>query len=449
MPEGPQPILATASAGGGASAKEGVSGMLHNPATLSWRGGGQAELGFLGLSEGYSPYALFGWQKPDGPTGGAGAWRYTLEGYSYYGFLGAFAWPIWEGGRLGLAVQGSFAKGEFGTDIHAGWFQELSDHWEIGFFTRNVLATGIGNAPDGLKAEREWQTGLGQAFESAKVWRLHFHELGWRYDLGGHSLSPTEWHHSLSGNVFLPPSGTFGLHGGLKLTASAPTPEPSFGFSLRLPLGGARLQLTYAFSPGSKDTAHATAAVLHSMGLHLDLAGRQDVIPPSATADVIPHRISVLEVKKKGVYFKLWAEDPDGAPASWKLSISLCDSTGHIHNVVKQFTGNELPPRLIRWDGVDDEGHALMPGIYTYEFAVKDRGGNTVVTLPELLEITENNDLRKSNTLILDSRNTEAPPLRLPSYSENPKSDLPQKGSTEGNEKQPIIREFDLDTTDF
>jgi hypothetical protein len=376
-PEAPVSIPALAAGRGGGSALEGVSGLMHNPATLKWRGGGQAEMGFVALSEGLSPYAALGYQEPDGPAGAFGGFQYSVDGYPYQGVMGGFSWPLGDDASFGLAVTGAFAKGDFGADGHAGLWMRLGEHGESGLFVRNAMASGLGEAPSGFNSEREVGFGIGSVYETVALWRLHIHDIGFRYDMSTLDWQPQEWRHTVSGEAWLPPAGSLGLLFGLTLDGSDPVPQLSLGGGIKLPLAGGALRLIYAMSPNSSQ----------ALGLRYEVGRQRDVLAPVVRIEAWPARTSIDSIAHTGLYFKLGAEDPDGQPASWELVLLQTDGTGRLGEAVMRYHGKELPPRLIRWAGENIQGQRLPVGMYAYRFEASDKAGHTTVAPLGLIEL--------------------------------------------------------------
>lgn len=378
-PHAPEPPMSASSLAygrGGSSALEGVGGLLHNPATLRWRGGTQVELGMLSLAAGLSPYAVMGYQIPGGSAGALGGFRAETEDDAYQGVLGGFTWPLGEEASVGLGISGVFAKGDFGADAHAGLWSQFGDHGEVGLFVRNVMASGIGEVPEGMSTEREIGFGFGTAYEHIRLWRIHLRDLGLRYDFASMDWLPSAWKHSVSGQIWLPPAGSWGLLTGLSVGGEDPAPKPSFGFGARLPFGGGSLRVIYAMSPTLGSAAEAAQGQSHSLALHYEAGRQQDVLAPELQIQALPSRLSADSVGKIGLYFRLQADDPDGETADWELLILRTDVSGRIGEAVMRYHGKELPPRLIRWSGEDAGGQAVAPGLYAYRFEASDKAGH-------------------------------------------------------------------------
>jgi len=387
-PEAPLAISTLSLNGGGGSALEGVAGLYHNPATLIWRGGAQAELGMVDMTQGMSPYALVGYQTPNGPTGALGAFRHMMEdGNAYEGLATGFSWGLGADARLGMAMTGSFAKGEFGIDGHAGLWSSFAEHAEVGLWARNIMASGLGEPPAGLETEREIGLATGLHFESFGIWRLHLHDIGLGYDLTARRFSPQDWRHTVSGRVWLPPHGSIGLLSGATLDGKEPVPTVSYGLGIKLPLGGGSLQCHYVLMPGHS-AAGGDPETRHSIALHYEVGGQIDVLPPKVAAVASPARSPIDSVARFGIYFHLTAEDPDGQIKEWELLLSQADSTGRLGTAVMRYHGKGLPPRFIRWMGEDAESQRVAPGLYGYRFEAGDRSGHVAATPPGMVELS-------------------------------------------------------------
>lgn len=374
-PHAPVSVASLAAAHGGASSLEGVSGMLHNPATLRWDGGGQAEVGFIGLAEGLSPYGLFGYQEPEGPAGAVGGFRYTVDGYPYQGVVGGFSWLIGDDLSVGFAMTGAFAKGGFGADGHMGAWLRLGEAAEMGFWLRNAMASGIGDAPDGLSTERALGFGFGASYAEIALWKVHLHEVGMHYDFSTREIVPQGWQHGLSGHVWLPPGGLWGLTLGMSLDGYDPMPKMAYGLGLKWPLRGGAVRINYALSP-QVSHMEGLATVTHSLALRYEVGKQMDILPPKARIEAMPSRMSVDSITHKGLYFRLTVEDPDGQPAAWDLQILRTDSSGNLGETILRHSGKELPPRLILWKGEDANGQPVPAGFYAYRFEATDKAGH-------------------------------------------------------------------------
>jgi hypothetical protein len=374
-PDAPVAVPTLALGHGGASTREGISGMLHNPATLRWAGGAQGEVGLIDLSSDLSPYAIGGYQIPGGAAGAFGGFRYLVDGYPYQGIVGGFSWGMGEDFSVGFGVTGAFAKGDFGADGHAGLWYRIGVGSEMGFWVRNVMASGVGEVPEGLASERAMGFGFGTSYEELGYWRLKVREVGLHYDFSTVEISPQGWRHAVSGQAWLPPSGSLGLLFGLSLDGYHPLPEFAYGFGLRLPFGGGGVRLTYAIAP-SMAMDSLKSGTSQSISLRYEVGRQVDVLSPRVHIEAMPARVWVDSVNVLGLYFKLAVDDPDGQPATWDLQILRTDSTGHLGSPVRRFQGKELPPRLIRWSGDDSDNQPLPAGLYAYRFSATDKAGH-------------------------------------------------------------------------
>ncbi len=384
-PEAPLSVPSLAYGRGGSSALEGVGGLMHNPATLRWRGGAQVEMGMISLASGLSPYAVMGYQNPGGSAGALGGFRAEAEDYAYQGVLGGFTWPLGDDASVGLGISGVFAQGDFGADAHAGLWTQVGDHGEAGLFVKNIMASGLGEVPEGFSTDREVGFGFGTAYEHVRLWRFSLRDIGLHYDFASDHWLPSAWRHSVSGQIWLPPGGSWGLLTGLSVGGEDPSPKPSFGFGARLPFGGGALRMTYALSPSMK--AEAGQGQSQSLALHYEVGRQKDVLAPELQIHALPSRISVDSVGKAGLYFRLQAEDPDGETAEWELLILRTDASGKIGEAVMRYHGKELPPRLIRWSGDDVGGQAVAPGLYAYRFEAADKAGHETTAPIGLVEL--------------------------------------------------------------
>jgi hypothetical protein len=374
-PDAPVAAPTLALGHGGASTREGVSGMLHNPATLRWAGGAQAEIGLISLSSDLSPYAIGGYQIPGGAAGAFGGFRYLVDGYPYQGVIGGFSWGIGENFSVGFGLVGAFAKGGFGTDGNGGLWYRMGLGSEMGFWVRNIMASGIGEVPEGLSSERSLGFGFGTSYDELGYWKFKVREIGLHYDFSTVEVSPQGWRHAISGQAWLPPSGSLGFIFGLSLDGYHPLPEFAYGLGLRLPFGGGGARLTYAISPSIAGDS-SKSGTTQSISLRYEVGRQVDVLNPRVHVEALPARICVDSVGLLGLYFKLAVEDPDGQPATWELQIIRTDSTGTLGPSVRRYQGKELPPRLIRWEGRDAEDQPLSAGLYAYRFSATDKAGH-------------------------------------------------------------------------
>jgi hypothetical protein len=78
----------------------------------------------------------------------------------------------------------------------------------------------------------------------------------------------------------------------------------------------------------------------------------------------------------------------EGRIRDWKLVVHKVEPGGRTGPMVRGFEGKELPPRIIRWDGRNDAGEALPPGMYAFRFSARDLSSNESVTAWQLLDLT-------------------------------------------------------------
>lgn len=407
--------------GGGAAAIAGVDALFVNPAALTVNSELESEAGMMAFSEGLSPYALFGAPMR---ADAAYALGYTFDrrgfssssGQAHQGLIGGGSWTFAQGmpgdalqsASLGGAVHTQGTESALGVDVDAGAAARAWNWAVFGLSARNLLASGVGQKPEGYRTRASYLASAGWRKASLPIWRFRLYEPDAFYELRAADWPPSGLVHAFSAGTAVMQGGALGLRGTWLLPQSA---APSFaaGLFLRLPVGREVMTFGYAFS-----SAGANGMPSHAFSLKLEFDGRADKLAPRVA--VIADKATVVPGGDAGagwVHFRVSAEDRDaetpqaerperlpfkrgeaevnaiGRLREWTLAICAVDSGGRARDTVRLFQGRDLPPRLIRWDGRGDSGAALPRGYYAYRLSAEDAAGNRGVTAWQLVQVAE------------------------------------------------------------
>lgn len=415
----PEPSLGTGSAafaGGGAGHAGGAAAVFVNPGALSIPAGSQTELGLMGLSEGPSPYTLFGARS--GPNSySLGYFHERRIGPYRNGVVAGAAREVVPGAAFGAAVRSQGGAGGFGVDADLGMLLRPRGWAVLGASVRNLAESGVGRKPEGYRTLRSYALSLGARRDEARFLFLPIHGPDAAYEVRADGMRGSGLSHTFSAGAGFTPLGALSLRGSLRMPHDGAAVVAVGGF-LRFLLGTGGLLCGYTFSTGGFETG--MAAPSHAFSLNLALGTRSDRQPPwlSVRADRV-YLGSEIPGRER-VHFRLQAADragsgsgadggdefaPDGvlagaAPANgdapadhggelreWDLAIYSTAPDGRKDRPVKTFRGKDLPPRLIRWDGRDDGGRTLAPGYYAFRLAAEDKAGNRAETPWQLVEV--------------------------------------------------------------
>lgn len=400
-----------------------MNAVFVNPGALTIASGTQIELGMMGLSEGLSPYSLFG--------GRSGHFSYAF-GYFYDERIGPFrqgmvagaAREVAPGAVFGASIKSQGGAEGFGVDADAGMLLRprglaaIGDWAVLGLAVRNLGESGIGHEPEGYRTLRSYAMSLGARREAATILFIPVTEPDASYELRAEGLDFGGFSHAFSVGAGFTPTGTLALRTTLRMPHEGSAQISAGGF-LNFRLGAGGLRCGYTFSSGGFATV--TKGPTHSFSLNMSVGTRADRQPPwvAVRADRV-----YLGSELPGhdcVHFRLRAADrilvgsgsPEGddlplpgavgmeeskAPgeadaggrgqlSEWNLVIFATGKDGGKQEAVKTFQGKDLPPRLIRWDGRDDMGAVLRPGYYAFRLAAKDKAGNRAETAWQLVEV--------------------------------------------------------------
>lgn len=412
-----------AHAGGGAGQVGGVNAVFANPGALNIQGGHEIEMGMMGMSEGISPYTLFGSRSGD--------WTYAL-GHAYDDRVGPFrnavlagaSREVAPGAHLGLSMRSQGGAMGFGVDADAGLLLRprgwgfLEDWAVLGLAARNLAESGVGPSPEGYETRRSYALSLGARREEARLLFLPVHAPNLAYEFRADGLGPSGYSHIFTSGAGFTPSGALSLRATLRLPHEGSAVVALGGF-LEFPVGSGGLRCGYAFSTAG--LAGGLGAPSHSLSVNLAVGLRLDRQPPWVSVEADKVFLDSALPGSDRVHFRLRASDrtavesgsdrgADFAPAGsvrtgeakapgegeaggrgelreWSLSILALDPDGRKGPPVKTFAGRDLPPRLIRWDGRDEAGALVGPGFYAFRLRARDKSGNAAETPWQLVEV--------------------------------------------------------------
>jgi hypothetical protein len=439
LPELPLGTGSASFAGGGAAHSSGLNSIFDNPAALSVRDQFQAEAGLMGLAGGVSPYFLCGSQ-------GVGKSSYAF-GYFYdarkgdpqdpvrpalnaprQGLIAGASWEVFPWAMIGgsarsIGTGAGVGRNGFGIDEDAGAMFRPWDALWLGLAARNLQESGVGPEPGGFRTRRSYSASVGTGLASLHLIGISFHDPDAYYEFRSAGL-PGIGHlaHAFSVASGFTPGGKLGFRGTFLLPQDG-TPGFALGTFLNVPLGRDALVCAYTFQTGgSEETGEAGAS--HSLSINFRLGSRLDPLPPSVEvradrALAAPQGDSLPAL----VHFRLSASDKTYVPGridndadkedgespvwagrkpsleegrtlsegrikEWTLIIKAVGTDGVGGAEVKTFHGQDLPPRVIRWDAVDAAGKRLPPGFYSFRLDALDMAGNQGRTAWQLLEIS-------------------------------------------------------------
>lgn len=398
---------AVALAGGGVAVSTGADALFINPGAMRIPTGQQVETGLLGFSNGIAPYALFG-SAAGGATFALGyvfdsremAGTPTGSGRGIpgrQGMAGGAAMDVVPWMSLGAAARGREDNGSLGVDVDLGILARPADWAALGLTAGNLMESGIGLEPQGYRTHRRYALGLAARAPGFALGRLRTPEADASYELQAEGFSPDALVQVVSLATSLPPGRTLGARGSLRLPPGGDMGW-AVGLFVDIPLGGHALRFGYAIDSGDPEavTDGAAAEIGHSLSLALHWGGRADRTPPEVS--VRADRVLMNAADTGGadrVHFRIAAGDGvankkpagPGRVQTWSLVICATQLDGRAGKTVRSFQGQDLPPRLIRWEGLDEAGQPLAPGYYAFRFSARDKAGNLGETAWQWVEI--------------------------------------------------------------
>jgi hypothetical protein len=415
--ENPVSTASAAYGGGGSADRSGVGALFVNPAALDLPGGFQVETGMMGMTEGIAPYAAFGSQARPGTAyalgyfydartvGGTAA---AATGPARQGLVGGGSWDAARGMpgddlrslRLGASAHTFGTEETFGVDADAGARLRAWRRAVFGAAVRNLLESGIGQKPEGYATHRRYLLSLGLEAPTASLWKLRFRDPNAEYEFRAEGYRPSRLVHAFSAGASFIQSGMLGLRGTVLLPQTG-VAYFAGGFSLRMPLGNGLLACGYAFTSGSGGAGDSPS---NSFSFNFSSYARIDRLAPAVA--VKADRLRFVSDSGAAMYFQVSATDrmprDEDAPSdgkeggsgdaigrlrAWSLAICPLGSDGRAAAPARAFQGQDLPPRIIRWDGRNDEGEVVAQGFYAFRMTARDASGNEGATAWQLLEI--------------------------------------------------------------
>lgn len=434
LPDLPLGTASSAFAGGGAGRAGGIGSVFDNPGALSIRDGFQAEAGLMGLAAGLSPYFLYGSQAPGDASYALGYWYDARPGDPddphppRQGLIAGVSWEPLHFASLGGAIRSAgtgagVGRDGFGIDADIGsMIRAWRSSW-LGLAMRNLMESGVGQVPAGFRTHRSYVVSLGTGLSGMRLAGLAFHDPDAYYELRAHGLPPYgRVTHAFSlGSAFMP-GGRLGLRGTFVMPHGG-TPGMAAGLFLNMPTGRGAVQAAYTFhSGGSAETGEALAS--HSISLNLRLGGRMDPLPPAVEVSADKVRLAPADsaTDVPAIHFHLSARDmtyvpgrghgeeadepagsklwagrrasldenrslAEGRIKSWALIVRAVGEGGLAGKEIKSYRGRDLPPRVIRWEAVDESGRPLPAGFYAFRLEAADLADNEAATSWQVLEI--------------------------------------------------------------
>ncbi len=431
----PNPPVGTASAsfaGGGAAHAGGVAALFVNPAALSIPDPFQLETGLMGLSEGTSPYALFG----------ARAGEVSSYAFGYYfdsraegrqqparaGLIAGASWEAWPEVSLGYTAHTVGAGGGaglhgFGVDAGLGLLYRPNTLFRGGLALDNLLASGAGQKPEGYGTRRSYLASMGLETRGFRVLGLTFHDPDLYYELRAEDFPFMDFGQAFSLASSFTPEGRLGLRATV-LMSHFGDPGMAISLFLNLPAGGINVLCGYTFDTGTGDSLMGEYGPTHSLSVNLRLGRVRLTDRPSVWVRADRIRAPVDSNGAVAIFFRVSAReggalseppsaagaeaalnplryldqdslvmDPDpgrsmGRIRAWNLTLHAIGADGKAGAEVRRFEGRDLPPRVIRWDGLDGAGRRQKPGFYSFSLWAEDVHGNSSRTSPQILEIT-------------------------------------------------------------
>ncbi|MBN1621996.1 MAG: OmpA family protein [Endomicrobiales bacterium] len=123
-----------------------------------------------------------------------------------------------------------------------------------------------------------------------------------------------------------------------------------------------------------------------------DNAGNRDQTPTKQLQLVREAKVSSIKAKPK-----VFSPNNDGIKDIIDISIFAADVSAVEHwklnvlnsqsKIVRTFSGKKAPPQRIIWDGLDEKGKTCTDGTYNLVLSETDSAGNTVSTLPVIIDL--------------------------------------------------------------
>lgn len=397
LPEAPVGTGSAAFAGGGAGHSGGVNSVFDNPAGLSLGDEFQAEAGMMGLSAGLSPYFLFGSRGIGNSAYALGYFLDAREGNprdpapTRQGLIAGASWEAFPHLILGASLRnvgmgaGIGSRG-FGIDGDAGALAYPGGPWRVGLAVRNLMESGVGREPSGFRTQRGYALSLGAGVERLRLPGFVMHEPDAYYEVRTQGMPLSDPTQAFSLAAAFTPGGRLGLRGTLLLPSEGATGY-ALGTFLNLPIGRGGLMCAYVLQVGEyRETGESE--ISHAISFRFSLGARRDPARPNVEVRADPLLAIAADDESPDVYFSLYAQDRiDARIKEWKLEIRIARGDGTQGEVVRTFQGRDLPPRAIRWNGENQAGERLPPGIYAFRLNASYGPEIMSATAWQLLEI--------------------------------------------------------------
>ncbi len=370
--------------GGGSAVLSGTQALFANPAALQPRARHQAEVSLVDIAAFPSFHTGYAARTALESGYALSLFNDDREGETRRGLMAGFAYGPPELFSLGLVFVNQSIGKNLGIDFHAGALLKPLPGLQVNAVWRNILESGIGQPPYDYPAERALQLGTGYEFASAgpKSESPGSFRATLLYDLHMDALPESRFAHIWALQTEFFPERSLGLGVSWRLPPDERDSLARYGANLSLAFPLNRHLLVCRYGVSFRENQGQPS---QSISLAFDFFHEEE---PDVTglAVRLNHPLRHLGETTQPLYFHLVVEGFREV-REWKLELAMADGKGRPEKTVREFTGRELPPRSIRWDGKDDKGRELPVGFYVYRLTALDERNRKRQTRFQMLEI--------------------------------------------------------------
>jgi len=153
--------------------------------------------------------------------------------------------------------------------------------------------------------------------------------------------------------------------------------QVSAGFSAKIFKRFHKYALDYALQVDADQTSSLNHYVTLSYGLGSEVDRTPPEVDLAADSSFSPNGDGEMD----HLYFKLHCQDDEGGSGLAAWSLIICQKKDSVRvNIVKSFSGGNVPPAVIEWNGQDAYDNHLAPGEYFCRLLAEDKNRNPAVS---------------------------------------------------------------------
>ena len=272
-------------------------------------------------------------------------------------------------------------KRAYYLDFNSGIKYRITHFWNAAFDIKSIINE---LEPTPLQPRSGRLYGMSTSFHLGPK-EKHFLS----YDMENHNIKLSATKHIVGLGTRLGKNGNLKVVSSLSYQSLNDTNQILGSIGVRIQERFFNTLLNFHYTTSGVPVEGASNDMIHSLGVGFTLGVFNDVTPPQIFVKVDRSIIYLYNDThpNKDIHFNLSAKDDKSNIKLWHLVICATNKDLTPKNVVKSFSGKNLPPKVLLWQGRGTDRERLPKGIYTYRLIVADMSKNISKTEWQLIEI--------------------------------------------------------------